>query len=400
MPLRLAPVPSPLTICARPSQTIFRNAARSRTGYFVGLSGLAFVTMSALGPCLLMPPRTLGTRAEHSFGHAGFTLSIVREPSRYLGQCSSSSAAYFSFVPFPTLKRCLCSLYTAIQTSSSDHSNASYTFFSQLLRIGTIFVPIVALESQRQTKFWARRGIDLFMLMAQALSGAVSIPLYFATVSHYEDAGGTAGRRVVTRPEHAWTALISTLVGYCLPLLYGVQTDWSNNAISLFLGFPLYIILLNRVLPPLVRRSQLLASGVRPSLPISMAATLAGVLSADANFKLLLSGIPFKQVFWPYIAPPSTTRDLHILLVHDYLFVSIALDSYVLCQGPSRRTLLARGKEAAGILAQAAVFGPTAAIAWMWAKVELDREMEDIARESAGERQRLLSDDRTGSRRE
>lgn len=355
--------------------------------------------MSALGPWLPFATRMLSILTELRFRSAGFTLSIVRQPSRYLNQCSPSSAAYFSFIPLPTLKQYLCSLYTAIQTSSLDHTNASYTFFSQLLRIGTVFVPIVALESQRQTKFWARRGIDVFMLMAQALSGAVSIPLYFATVFHYEDARAASSRRLETRPEHAWTALVSTLVGYCLPLLYGVQTDWSNNAISLFLGFPLYVILLNRILPPLVRRSHLLSSGVRPSLPISTAATLAGVLSADANFKLLLSGIPFKQIFWPYTALPSTTRDLHILLVHDYLFVSIALASYVLCQGPARRSMLAQGKEVASMLAQAVVFGPTAAIAWAWAKIELDREMEDIAQGDtggrAGERQRLLNGDRS-----
>ena len=85
-----------------------------------------------------------------------------------------------------------------------------------------------------------------------------------------------------------------------------------------------------------MRRSPLLSKNTRPSLPNLRPATLAGILSAVANVNLLLSGIPLKHVLWPYTAVSSTTRDLHVLLEHDYLFLTVALASWVLLQKPPK----------------------------------------------------------------
>ena len=269
------------------------------------------------------------------------------------------------------LKQCLCSLYTAIQAITEDHSSGSYALASQLLHLGIIFVPIIALESQRQSLFWPRRGIDGFMILATAVSDAVSIPLYLAVTFYDSDSEDGPSFAVKTKPEHAWIALVTALVGYCLPLAYGVKTGWSNNAISVFLCSPFFFALLNQVLPPLVRRSALMTKTARPSLPILIAATLAGMLSAVANVKLLLSGISLKHIFWPYTAAPSTTRDLHVLLEHDYLFLTVTLASYVLLRTPPKSPL-AQSRRAVIMLVQAATLGPTAAIAWAWAKFELE----------------------------
>lgn len=296
---------------------------------------------------------------------------MVQDPTRYLNQCSPSSAAYFSFIPLAILRQCLCSLYTTIQTSSEDSASASSTLSSQLLHLGIIFVPIIALESQRQTRFRPRRGIDGFMLLATALSDAVGIPLYLAVTCHHIDSEDVPFLLAKTRPEHAWIALITTLVGYCLPLVYGVRTGWSNNAISVFLCSPLLFALLNQVLPPVVRGSALMSKTIRPSLPILIAATLAGILSAIAHVKLLISAI-LKHVFWPYTAAPNAARDLHVLLEHDYLFLTVALASYVLLRIPPKSPL-ARSRSAVIMLGQAAVLGPSAAIAWAWAKLELEQ---------------------------
>ena len=167
-----------------------------------------------------------------------FTLSVVREPSQYIHQCSPSSVAYFSFIRLPILRQCLCSLYTAIRATSEDSTSARSALCSQLLHLGIIFVPVIALESQRQTRFWPRRGIDGFMVLATALSDAVSIPLYLAVTCYHNDSEDGPHSVAKTKPEHAWIALITALLGYWLPLAYAVQTGWSSNATSIFLCSP------------------------------------------------------------------------------------------------------------------------------------------------------------------
>ena len=356
---------------------------RSRTGYFVGLSGLAFVTMCGLGE----HPACIASATTYRDRSLGLKLSVVQEPHKYLHQCSLSTLHFFRSFP-SILQKWLCTLYTAIQASPSA-SPGAYTLFSQLVRMGAIFMPIVALESHWQKRWWARRGIDIFLLMAQALSGAVSIPLYFATVTSGFDST-EAEEPASLKAEQTWTVFASTAIGYLLPLLYGVQTGWSNRAITVFLGFPIYFIALNRTLPAVFSRFPAIQS-LPKSLPMTLTAATAAVLSADGHFKLLLSGIKFNSIFWPFTNPASTTRDLHILLTHDYLFCLIELASFVILYCHRKRTTTEKRHIMLNMLGQAAIFGPSAAIAWTWAgSVSDDIQRAEAATE--GERTPLLDE--------
>lgn len=314
----------------------------------------------------------------------------MQDPSKYLFQCSSSTLRYFQSFPGP-LKRGLCTLYTAIQASPAQP--AAYTLFSQLLRMGAIFMPIVALESHRQTSFWARRGIDFFLLLAQGLSGAVSIPLYFAAITSGNELAAELPKRL--RPEQPWTIFVSTVIGYLLPMLYGVQTGWSNAATTNFLLFPIYYIALNRILPPILARLNFLRS-LDPKLLIRLTAIVAGLLSVNGHALLLLSGISPKRIFWPFVSEPSTTRDLHILLAHDYVFCLVALASFVILYCHGSKTRQEKWRLLRGLLIQSLLFGPTAAIANVWSDSfgEAELDSDGHSRVSEGERQHLLASGR------
>ena len=232
-------------------------------------------------------------------------------------QCSQSTIEYFRLVPSP-YNGYLCTLYTSLRSLQTKPE--VYALASQLVRFGTLFNAILAYESHRQKGWWARRPLSIFLALAQLLSGAVASPLYFAVISYYKKTG--RGNEGSVQAEEGWTVLLSLLFGYLLPVYLGSRSGWSDNHLTAFLLFPIYLSGLNTVLPPLLRP---FLKGKTARLPIAMTSLLCIAVSCPAFASLWRMSLKY---YWPSLTEPGIIRDMHMLILHDYLFVTLALGSY------------------------------------------------------------------------
>lgn len=263
---------------------------------------------------------------------------------------------------------------------------------------------ILSYESFRQQTFWTRRGASLYTLLAQALSGAVAVPLYFATL-FYGDAGraqdtgkgkkGSSER--VSAPAvsgyDAWTILTSVTLGYLAPLAYGVYSHWSDRSITTFLSFPLFIMTINTVIPSLLKKW--ITVPLRPQLPLLIIGGISTLLSLDGYLKLVFSGIPFSHIFWPSHTTAGMTQELHILLLHDYAFVLFELASFIFLYTYRSSTKQEKIKAARLAAIVSLLAGPVAGISVIWTKKELQTVFHpsDATPGNDGERARLVDHD-------
>lgn len=335
----------------------------------------------------------------------GTKLSTVRDPSSFLNACNPSSLEDFKLIP-EIARRAICTLYSGLQDLQSKQNRGAYTFVSQLVRVGPLLITILSYESSRQKSFWRRRGASFYVILAQLLSGAVSVPLYFATLC-YGEADQTSRKEMKKREEvknsdktpvsgtTAWSIFTSVTVGYLVPLAYGIYSHWSNRSITTFLGFPIYVMTINTLLP-LVLQRRFRQNAPSPQLPLLITAGISTLLSLDGHLKLLFSGIPLKHIFWPSQTAIGMTQDLHMLLLHDYAFVLLELASFVFLytyRSATKREKMKAVKLGAAISLLA---GPIAGLSIIWTMKELEdlsanKRTEIISEDS--ERTRLLDDD-------
>lgn len=256
-------------------------------------------------------------------------------------------------------------------------NRGAYIFVSQLVRVGPLLVTILSYESFRQKSFWGRRGASLYLILAQVLSGAVSVPLYFATLCYGEKSTDTKGKKQedVSVSEHrlsqieGWSIFASVTFGYLAPLAYGVSTNWSNKAITTFLCFPLYIMTINTALPPVLRRFKNQRNTAY--LPLLLTSGVTMLLSLDGHIKLLFSGSAFKHIFWPSHTSAGMTQDLHALLLHDYAFVLLEIASYIFLYTYRNTEKREKIKVARMGLLLGVLAGPVAGLTAMWTRQEL-----------------------------
>lgn len=332
-----------------------------------------------------------------TLGVLGTTLSVVRTPTDYLAACEPSSLVDFALVP-EFARQAVCTLYSGLRNLQSRQNRGAYIFVSQLLRVGPLLVTLLSYESFRQRSFWGRRGASLFLILAQVLSGAVSVPLYFANLCTGESRDpkgkkkeGIAALNPRLGQVQEWSIFASMTVGYLAPLAYGIWARWSNKAITTFLCFPIYIMIINTGLPLVLNHLRMQSKSMHPPLLLSCLITV--LLSLDGHIKLLFSDIPLKHIFWPSHTAIGMTQDLHALLLHDYAFVLLEIASFVFLY--TYRNTSGRDKAKAaklgliiGILA-----GPVAGMSVIWTLQELRSEIpdsKDATARSEGERTALL----------
>lgn len=310
------------------------------------------------------------------FNCSGITLSTVKDPTRYLNACDPTSLDSFKLVP-SIARQTVCTLYTGLQDLQTKQNRGAYTFVSQLVRVGPLLLTILSYESFRHKTFWTRRGASLYLILAQLLSGAISVPLYFATLCYGENGltspakgkknANDADPEIGIMSSHeGWTILASVVLGYLAPLAYGVWTHWCNKSITTFLCFPLYIMTINTVLPAILRRFNT-STNVSAKLPLLLASGISSILSFDGHLKLLFSGIPFKRIFWPSHTSIGMTQDLHILLLHDYAFVLFELASYIFLYAYRDAPKRERKRAAKVGILVSILAGPIAGLSVIWA---------------------------------
>lgn len=124
-------------------------------------------------------------------------------------------------------------------------------------------------------------------------------PLYFSRIYEDKERHGDRSERAVTAGG-AWSVPLSVTFGYLLPLYLASKSGWTNAAITGILPFPLYLSVLNTLLPRILR-PLLDGTSVRLAILCSMGISLITAASAP---QLHLGPIPIKEVFCPP-PPPS-----------------------------------------------------------------------------------------------
>ncbi|CAK9787332.1 hypothetical protein CC85DRAFT_327149 [Cutaneotrichosporon oleaginosum] len=178
----------------------------------------------------------------------------------------------------------------------------------------------------------------------------------------------------VPRSSYLYTTLVSTLVGFVIPsaVMKLAPLEHKYDAQSAWQIFPLYMLAINIILPPLLRRG---FSGVTPKVGIVLIATLGIAASLRAQWGLvtyLRSNKDSLKDIFTLDRIDNLSWAAHRVLVTDFVLITLAAGSKVLLALARRTRAGAGGKTvyALILLASAAVVGPGASIMAMWAYAE------------------------------
>lgn len=287
----------------------------------------------------------------------GFKSVLAEKPEFHFPQCFLGDNRLYTKM-FPKLiDPYVCATYEAIQ--QLPNHPAAESLIAQLIRFGVTFVGIVTFEGSRQTSFWLKQS-DLYLFIAQATSGAVAIPVYFAAVQ--ED----SRPRPKPSSEDAWASLIGVLVGFLGPIYYGTHTGWRGNALNLFLLYPMLIwvvrSLTRAVLRPLVRDQS-------HKLPLLLQA-LAGIVVSSGNQFALYRNFTLDQVLRPALGV-DLVQDLHAMLLADFAITATALLSHVVLYSYGDTPMRVKTGVISGTILLSIIAGPGGAISIAWVYGEL-----------------------------
>jgi len=236
----------------------------------------------------------------------------------------------------------------------------------QVITAGIALPAYYALVSWSTPKHWRRHhhkvdlGDEVFFLPDKVIKQVRD--QYKHSVQHNAN---------VPRSSFLYTTLISTIVGFLVPTfaLRAAPDYCKYHAFTAWQIFPFYMLVINIILPPLLRRS---FTTVAPMRGIVLVASLGIAISVRAQYALLTHDEPLKDVF-AINKYEHLSNAAHRLLVTDFVLVTLAAGSKVLL-ALARRTRAGTGGKtlyAIVLLASAAVAGPGAAIMLMWAYSEL-----------------------------
>lgn len=258
--------------------------------------------------------------------------------------------------------------------------------------------------------FGMRLGVaqlsTLALAIGQVITAGVALPIYYALVSwstpkhwrrhhHKIDLGDdvffmpekvrkavqdTYKHSVqynanVPRSSFLYTTLISAISGFLVPsaIMGAVSVAWQYDAQTAWQIFPLYMLVINIVFPPLLRRS---FSNTSPLKGIVLIAALGIIVSLKSQYRLITDLRDEVTSLTDVLTIGSISNlasTAHRVLVVGFALVTVTVGSKVLL-ALARRTRAGTGGKfvyALVLLAGAAVVGPGAAIMSMWAYSEL-----------------------------
>ena len=248
--------------------------------------------------------------------------AVAEDPTISVGHCLVDSATKrYEFLP-AQLDDLLCRINIIFQTLT--RSPAAQQVADQFGALAYIASAIVLYESFKQTGFLARRGL-LVLAIGQIVSGGGALPVYFAILASTRWSNQVR-QGEQAKPEQTWTTLIALIAGYILPTYNLVKTNWSYDSLSIWQIFPLYLMVITSVLPFLLRP---LFEKTSSSIPIYIIATLGVYLSADRHYRMLASGIDFRDVAMLFTQPAGLIRQVHSFFLADFVFCTLAVGSHV-----------------------------------------------------------------------
>lgn len=187
---------------------------------------------------------------------------------------------------------------------------------------------ILSVDSSRTGQPWLVRRFNWFMLVAQLVTGAVALPIYFAITAIWASKHNPPKAPIL--PETAWSALLSVVAGYLVPSYLVDSSNWSYGALSIWQPFPLYIMALQTVLPAILGQ---IVHRTSSSVPILLIGLVGVALSAQSHFAMFKSGVPLEKIFWPfwnYKAAQGLPEEAHVFFLFDMAGCVSALSSYLI----------------------------------------------------------------------
>lgn len=233
-------------------------------------------------------------------------------------------------------------------------------------QFGALCYPVVVIfgyESFRQTGFLARRA-HFFLLLSQLATAAGIFPLYYAIVAYTRTPASMARRP--TAPQ-TWSVLLASIIGYLGPTYYLAKQEWSYESLSIWQIYPVYVMVLNAILPFVLRP---FFKNTSPLIPIYLILAISIYLSAKAHFEMLASGIAFQDVFLFFSQPESLAHDAHRLFLFDFLMSTLASWSFVVLTFDSATPEHKFGY-AWMLMVLVNMVGPGGALASVWALREI-----------------------------
>lgn len=238
-----------------------------------------------------------------------------------------------------------------------------------------IFSTIFLYEAFRRRSFLTRRGL-LFLFLGQFIGAGIVGPLYFgvlalsSTPSSRKAASTSSVRR--PKPEEGWSILISIILALILPTMQVRATDFSYDSLALWQFFPLYLMLLNLVLPSVLRP---LVASTGPAVPIYILPTVCVFFSARGHFAMLGSSIPVRDILMlpslaTHVGSGGVTTDVHRFLLFDFLFAALAALSHIVLCGKRLTSSRILGYIVAFVALTSSV-GAGGALAVLWAYSEI-----------------------------
>lgn len=299
---------------------------------------------------------------------------LAEKPEVHFPKCFLSDVRPYTKLFPRSIDPYICATYEAIQ--ELPQHPAANALIAQLLRFGVTFVGIVTFEGSRQTSFWLKQS-DFYLFIAQATSGAAAIPAYFAAIHE------KTIRPPKSTPEDAWASFIGVLVGFLLPIAYGIQTGWQGNALNAFLFYPVFIWVIRQlsweILQPWVKNQSY-------KLPLLLQASVGVIVSASSQ-SALYRNFTLMQVLQPKLGI-DLVQDLHAMLLADFAITATALLSHVILYSYRGESMELK----VGVVVVTVLFslflGPGGAISVAWCFAELKADRRSVSERIAASRKK------------
>lgn len=316
----------------------------------------------------------------------------------------------------------LCKLNTAFSSAIAAPAGGPFMQYFGGLMVAAVLVTVYEgfrPSSRRSASkdahgnvegFGMRLGVaqlsTIALLVGQVITAGIALPAYYACVSwstpkhwrrhqHKVDLGDevfflpeSARRKVratfkhsvqynanVPRSSFLYTTLVATIAGFLVPSLWMelAPPTQTYDAQSIWQPYPLYMLAINVILPPLFRKG---FTAVSPRMGIFLIAALGILPSVKAQLTLwaqMQAGLRLADVFTLSPQQHTLAAACHRLLATDFVLVTLAVGSKVLLALARRQRAGTARKVMYGVVlvAGALVVGPGASIMGMWTYSEL-----------------------------
>lgn len=204
------------------------------------------------------------------------------------------------------------------------------------------------------------RCSSLFFLWGQRITAGFAMPVHaaFCVWSH------ATAKQKRFRPDgrHAWSTLLSVVGGFLVPTFYIAREKFSYQSLSIWQPFPVYILLLNLVLPYVLPKASRGAA-------VGLIAVLCTVVSVSSHIELIRETVDGRRLgdIFLYATVPQGTLSFagHSLFLVDFVAVLVTVTSLVLLPYWAKLGVLV----SMVVISMAA--GPGAALILVWAYREL-----------------------------